>query len=70
MKKYKLINRFTREEHICYKETVNGIDYYVSTITYVDKEDLFYNVFNKVIQIAQNTQQAYWINKVIATNNL
>ena len=30
--KYKLINRKTGEEHICFKETVNGFDFYIGDV--------------------------------------
>lgn len=66
---YKLINRITGEETMCSKVVIDGFDYYVSQITYVDKSELFYNTFDKTIQRSTNVQQAYWINKVIATNN-
>lgn len=54
---------------LCDKVVIDGFDYYLTGISYVDKGDFFYNVFNKKIEKSKNNQQAYWIDKVIATNN-
>lgn len=67
--KYKLINSVIKTETICDKVTIDGFDYYVSDITYVNGGDIFYNTFSKKIESSNITQQAYWINKVITTNN-
>ena len=39
MKKYKLINTTTKEEHLCDKVTIDGFDYYVSDEKYAVGEN-------------------------------
>ena len=74
MKKYKLINTTTKEEHLCDKVTIDGFDYYVSDEIIKDVRP-----YNGEWQI----EKGYILNKlptyltdlsecrlVIATNNL
>lgn len=73
MKKYKLINNQTKEEHLCNKVTIDGFDYYVS-----DKEEQVvlgknYYEHDNHIPIYSFTKDTlpkeYYLPEVIATNN-
>ena len=67
--KYKLINIKTKEETLCEKLTRGKFDYYVSNITYVNKDETYYDTFQKELKTSNCEQQSFTINKVIATNN-
>ena len=72
MKKYKLINTTTKEEHLCDKVTIDGFDYYVSDEKYAVGENCIgedeggLRIHKCVIL---NNCLAIGCKKVIATNN-
>ena len=85
MKKYKLINTTTKEEHLCDKVTIDGFDYYV-TNDEISENDYYvvpHNIEGKILSqnfvlgmADKNFMVNYYINtmkdwrrKVIATNN-
>lgn len=85
MKKYKLINKQTKEEHLCDKVTMDGFDYYVSDFVseHHPKEGWFFK-FGVVFNLKENLKYSDWreawfactianlmsqYKKVIATNN-
>ena len=69
--KYKLINIETREEHLCDKVTIDGFDYYESTLARINGA---YSISSdlKIVQVNHSLVQ-YWKAKeggrLIATNN-
>ena len=69
MNEYKLINLQTKKEHLCDKITIEGFDYYVGDITYVNKDEIYYDTFQKELKTSNCEQQSFTINKIIATNN-
>lgn len=72
--KYKLINKQTKEEHLCDKVTIDGFNYYVSDES-VRKEDgwCWDSRYKKLVTPEQNlktsTHDADFYCKIIATNN-
>ena len=75
MKKYKLINKQTGEEHLCDKVTIDGFDYYMNTETSLSNNGDWYlgypnyNSLSKWEMVGMHEGKQVWINKVIATNN-
>lgn len=68
MKKYKLINTKTNEEHLCDKVTIDGFEYYVSDET---PEHGNYITYKNQLFIIQNgdNELFHLSKKIIATNN-
>ena len=68
--KYRLINKQTKEEHLCDKVTIDGFDYYVSDDFKVgDKVKLKSDInVGQVVDDLNKDWSSYWFNP-IATNN-
>ena len=68
MKKYKLINTTTKEEHLCDKVTIDGFDYYVNDET--PEHDNYITYKNQLFIIKNGDNELFHLSKkVIATNN-
>ena len=71
--KYKLINKQTKEEHICQKVTIDGFDYYVSDnhINKLKPDDAYHTIVENPRRVVRYTKhiQDTTSGVIICTNN-
>jgi hypothetical protein len=65
--KYKLINRITKEEHICVELTINEFNYYLTTVSQIT-DGYILNKTN-IEKYSKDDQKYEKYHKIIATNN-
>lgn len=68
MKKYKLINRQTKEEYLCEKVVIDGFDYYITDTT-PKAGEYKYSLTSKTLEVQDEGFTYESDYKVIATNN-